>query len=52
VAEEGVGRRTRFLVRCVTGGRTVSEGEGYSKKEAQQEAARKALEVLCGQGPE
>jgi ribonuclease-3 len=52
VAEDGAGRRTRFLVRCVARGRTVSEGEGYSKKEAQQDAARKALEVIRGQGPE
>ena len=27
-------------------GRVVSEGEGHSKKEAQQEAARRALESL------
>jgi ribonuclease-3 len=45
VAEEGPGHRPRFLVRCVVQGIAVAEGEGYSKKEAQQEAARKALEV-------
>jgi len=46
VAEEGPGHRPRFVVRCVIQGRSVSEGEGFSKKEAQQEAARKALEEL------
>jgi dsRNA-specific ribonuclease len=30
----------------VIGGRVVSEGEGFSKKQAQQEAARKAMEGL------
>jgi ribonuclease-3 len=45
-AEEGPSHRRRFRVQCVIGGRVVSEGEGYSKKEAQQDAARKALEGL------
>jgi ribonuclease-3 len=45
-AEEGPSHRRRFRVQCVIGGRAVSEGEGFSKKEAQQEAARKALEGL------
>ncbi len=44
--EEGPSHRRRFRVFCVIGGRTISEGEGFSKKEAQQEAARKALELL------
>jgi ribonuclease III len=46
VAEEPVGRRMRFLVRCVVPGGPVTEGEGSTKKEAQQDAARKALEAL------
>ena len=46
VAEEGPGHRPRFVVRCVVQGRAVSEGEGFSKKEAQQDAARKALELM------
>jgi ribonuclease-3 len=45
VSEEGPSHRRRFRVQCVIGGRIVSEGEGFSKKEAQQEAARKALEA-------
>jgi ribonuclease-3 len=49
VAEEGLGRRTRFVVRCVIRGSPVSEGEGSSKKEAQQEAARKALQAILDQ---
>jgi len=51
VAEEALGRRIRFLVRCVVQGRPVSEGEGFSKKEAQQEAARKALQAIRDQAP-
>jgi ribonuclease-3 len=50
VAEEGPGHRPRFVVRCVIQGRPVSEGEGFSKKEAQQEAARKALEAMRDPG--
>lgn len=48
LAEEALGRRTRFVVRCVIQGRAVSEGEGSSKKEAQQDAARKALDAIRG----
>jgi len=46
VAEEGPSHRPRFKVRCVLGGKVVGEGEGHSKKVAQQEAARRALEAL------
>ena len=46
VAEEGPSHRRRFRVECLVGGRLVAEGEGYSKKEAQQEAARRALPPL------
>jgi ribonuclease-3 len=48
LAEEALGRRTRFVVRCVILGSPVSEGEGSSKKEAQQDAARKALLAMRG----
>jgi ribonuclease III len=48
LAEEPLGRRSRFVVRCVVRGGPVSEGEGFSKKEAQQDAARKALEAIRG----
>jgi ribonuclease-3 len=46
VAEEGPSHRRRFRVACVIEGRVVAEGEGFSKKEAQQDAARRALESL------
>ena len=46
VSEEGPSHRRRFRVRCMVSGSEVSEGEGFSKKEAQQDAARKALEIL------
>jgi ribonuclease-3 len=49
-AEEGPSHRPRFHVRCVIDGKTVSQGEGSSKKQAQQEAARRALEAL-GEAP-
>ncbi len=48
VAEEGPSHRRRFRVRCLVRGEPVSEGEGSSKKQAQQEAARKALATLAG----
>jgi len=48
-AEEGPSHRRRFRVRCVLEGGVVSEGEGYTKKEAQQDAARKALAALTGE---
>ena len=47
-AEEGPSHRRVFRVRCVIGGEIASEGEGSSKKVAQQEAARRALERLEG----
>jgi ribonuclease-3 len=46
VEEQGPGHRKRFRVQCLIRGRAVSEGEGFSKKEAQQEAARRALAAL------
>ncbi len=46
ISEEGPEHRRRFRVRCLFQGRAVAEGEGYSKKAAQQEAARRALEAL------
>lgn len=51
VAEErGPGHRRRFRVQCLVRGRVVSQGEGFSKKEAQQQAARTALGVLESTG--
>jgi len=48
VAEEGPSHRRRFRVECRLDGGLVTVGEGYSKKVAQQEAAREALERLRG----
>jgi ribonuclease III len=45
-AEEGPSHRKRFRVQCVIRGEVVAIGEGSSKKSAQQEAARQALERL------
>ncbi|HET7292210.1 MAG TPA: ribonuclease III [Vicinamibacteria bacterium] len=46
VEETGPSHRRRFRVECRIAGRAVSTGEGPSKKEAHQEAARRALERL------
>jgi ribonuclease-3 len=46
VAEEGPGHRKRFRVQCVIAGAVRGEGTGFSKKEAQQEAARLALDAI------
>jgi ribonuclease-3 len=46
VAEEGPSHRRRFRVECRVEGGLVTTGEGYSKKVAQQEAAREALARL------
>jgi ribonuclease-3 len=45
LAEEGQSHSPRFRVACVVGGVAVAEGEGSSKKEAQQAAAARALEL-------
>jgi ribonuclease-3 len=51
IAEEGPSHRRSFRVECRVGGRVVAEGRGYSKKTAQQEAARHALDrVRAGSG--
>jgi ribonuclease-3 len=47
-AEEGPSHRRWFVVHCVIGGKVVAEGEGSSKKAAQQAAARGALEKSGG----
>ncbi len=46
VSEEGPSHRRQFRIECRIQGTAVSEGEGTSKKAAQQEAARLALEAL------
>jgi ribonuclease-3 len=48
IAEEGPSHRRRFRVECRVSGEPVGEGEGPSKKAAQQEAARAALTRITG----
>jgi ribonuclease-3 len=48
VAEEGPSHRRRFRVECRLDDGTVTAGEDYSKKAAQQLAARAALDGLRG----
>jgi len=50
VSEEGPSHRRLFRVQCLIRGVAVAEGEGFSKKEAQQDAARKALAALDAPG--
>jgi|WetSurMetagenome_2_1015567.scaffolds.fasta_scaffold173212_1 ribonuclease III len=50
VAEEGPAHRLRFRIACRVAGETLAEGEGHSKKEAEQAAARGALAVLRPRG--
>lgn len=49
-AEEGPGHKRRFRIECRLDDGLVTEGEGSSKKAAQQQAARMALERLRGEG--
>jgi ribonuclease-3 len=49
VEEQGPSHRRRFRVQCLINGQPVSEGEGYSKKEAHQEAAQRALSAVAGE---
>ncbi len=48
VAKEGPAHRLQFRVACRVAGEVLAEGEGHSKKEAEQRAARGALEKLRG----
>ena len=50
-AEEGPSHRRRFRVECRVQGTVMGEGTGFSKKEAQQDAARKALDAYSIQPP-
>ena len=46
VEETGPAHRKRYRVECRVKGDALATGEGHSKKEAQQDAARKALLVV------
>ena len=48
VGTQGPDHRKVFEVEVTVGGEAVSRGEGRSKKEAEQQAASRALEVLQG----
>ena len=48
IDEEGPDHRKRFRVHCRIAGEVAGEGVGYSKKEAQQDAARRALQTVHG----
>ena len=50
VEGEGPDHRRSFRARLRAEGRVMGIGEGRSKKEAEQEAARRALEALQGEG--
>jgi ribonuclease-3 len=51
VEELGPSHRREYRVRCLVEGEPVSEGQGFSKKEAQQVAAREALAgLVAGEG--
>jgi ribonuclease-3 len=46
VAEVGPDHQKRFVTEITIGGKVMGRGEGRSKKQAEQEAARRALEEL------
>ncbi len=46
VKEQGPDHSKTFTVRVIIDGRSAAEGEGSSKKEAEQAAAKKALEAM------
>ena len=50
VAETGPDHEKRFATEIIIGGKILGRGEGKSKKQAEQEAARKALEELQRSG--
>ncbi len=50
VAESGPSHERRFVTEIVVGGDVLGRGEGKSKKQSEQEAARRALEGLKHEG--
>lgn len=48
VKYEGPPHRRKFYTKVVIGDRIIGEGEGFSKKEAEQQSAKKALNFLEG----
>ena len=50
VAETGPAHERRFVTEIVLGGRVLGKGEGRTKKQSEQEAAKKALQKLQENG--
>ncbi len=50
VSESGPAHEKRFVTEIVLGGKVLGKGEGRTKKQAEQEAAKKALEKLQESG--
>ena len=50
MAESGPGHARHFQVEVRLQNRPLAQGEGRTKKEAEQRAARRALEILAGDG--
>ncbi len=48
LSESGPDHKKMFRVEVIANGRTIASGEGTSKKEAEQSAARQALQELSG----
>ena len=46
VKEEGPDHNKKFLIRVLIGEKQIAEGECYSKQEAEEAAARKALDEI------
>jgi len=50
IAESGPDHQKQFTVRLVVAGKSIAEGTGASKRGAEMEAARKALDIIQGGG--
>lgn len=46
IKEEGPDHNKKFLIRVLIGEKQIAKGEGYSKQEAEEAAARKALDEI------
>ncbi len=50
IAESGPDHQKQFTVRLVVAGQSIAEGTGASKRGAEMEAARRALDIIQGGG--
>lgn len=46
IGEEGPDHNKKFLIRVLIGEKAIAEGDGYSKQEAEEDAAKKALDEI------